>query len=62
MNIKIARPSTKLENKKLELFLIFKEVYTHARQLELPPSMKIHPVFYILLLEPYKEKNSDRPA
>jgi hypothetical protein len=37
MNIKTVRLFEKLKDKKLELFLISKEVNIHVRQLELPP-------------------------
>jgi hypothetical protein len=61
-NIRTERPSAKLDDKKLGPFTITHEVGTLARRLALPPSMKIHPVFHISLLEPYKELESDRPV
>ena len=61
-NIATSRPSAKLDDRKLGPFEIIKEVGTHARHLKLPPTMKIHPVFHISMLEPYKETPSDRPA
>lgn len=46
------RPSAKLDFKRLGKFKILARVGTHAYKLELPPSMKVHPVFHVSLLEP----------
>ena len=35
--------------------MIIKQVNEVAYRLELPPSIKIHPVFHVSLLEPYKD-------
>ena len=51
-NLKTTRPLAKLNYKRLGKFKIIKKVSSHAYKLELPASMKIHPVFYVLLLEP----------
>lgn len=51
-NIKTARPSKKLDHKQLDLFPVNKVIGSHAYQLTLPVSMKIHPVFHVALLEP----------
>jgi hypothetical protein len=58
LNVKTARPSVKLEDKKLDPFKIREEVETYARRLELPLTMKIHSVFHVSMLEPYKEVTS----
>ena len=51
-NIKTLRPQKKLDWKNLGPFRITKVVSSHAYRLELPPSMKIHPVFHVNLLRP----------
>ena len=50
--IRITRPSSKLEYKKLGRFRILEKVSSHAYKLDLPPSMKVHPVFHVSLFEP----------
>jgi hypothetical protein len=37
--------------------LVVKQINDVAFCLELPPSMKIHPVVHVSLLEPYKESS-----
>jgi hypothetical protein len=51
-NIKIKRPNNKLDYKKLGLFKINKRVGSMNYKLKLSKTIKIYPVFYILLLEP----------
>jgi hypothetical protein len=53
-NIKTARPSKKLDWKRLGPFPIMKRIGVQAYQLCLPSSMKIHDVFHVSLLEPYR--------
>jgi hypothetical protein len=56
------RPSKKLDDKHYGPFVITKLVGNRAAQLELPSSMRIHPVFHIGLLEPYRTATLiDRP-
>ena len=50
-NLKTAWPSSKLDFKCLGKFRITRKVSFHAYKLELPASMKVHPVFHIFLLE-----------
>ena len=57
--IETKRSSTKLDNKKLSPFKILEKVGTHARKLELPGTMKIHLVFHVNLLEPFKDDFKD---
>ena len=52
-DLKTDRPSRKLSDKRYGPFKIVKVVSPHAYQLELPPSMKIHPVFHTVRLRPY---------
>lgn len=51
-NIKTARPQKKLDWKFLGPFKVTKVVSPYAYRLELPASMKIHPVFHVNLLRP----------
>jgi transposase InsO family protein len=48
------RPSKKLDSKRLGPFRIIEKINDVAFKLELPPTMKIHPVFHVSLLEKYK--------
>ena len=50
--MKTTRPSKKLDYVKVGLFLIKRVKGPVNYKLELPPNAKIHPVFYISLLEP----------
>ena len=51
-NIKTKRPSDKLDHTKLGPFKIQEKLGPITFKLELPPHMRIHPVFHISLLEP----------
>jgi hypothetical protein len=53
-NVQTKRPMNKLDHKKMGPFKVTKAVGRRAYQLELPPQMRIHPVFHVSLLEPYK--------
>lgn len=54
-NIKSQRPTGKLDYRKLGPFKIIEIIGTRSYKLDLPATMKIHPVFHTNLLEPYKE-------
>ena len=58
-NIKTKRPSKKLNWKKLGRFTIKRVVSKYAYELDLPTSMKIHPVFHVSLLEPVAQNPHD---
>ena len=53
-NIKTARPCNKLDHKRLGPFTIEKKIGKAAYRLKLPPTMRIHPVFHVSLLEPVR--------
>jgi hypothetical protein len=50
-NIKIIRPSDKLDSKKIGLFKIKRNIRDISFELELSLIIRIYPVFHILLLE-----------
>jgi len=60
VNIRTERQSRKLDWKRLGPFTVIERLGTQAYRLELPKSMKIHPVFHVILLEQYKQ--SDIPG
>ena len=51
-NFCTTRPSDKLDWKRVGKYKVLSKVSSHAYKLELPRSMKIHPVFHISRLEP----------
>ena len=51
-NIRTKRPSDKLDFKKIGPFKINKKISAVNYKLELPETIKIHPVFHVSLLEP----------
>lgn len=54
-NIKTKRPCDKLDYRRLGPYVIQKQINPVAYRLELPASMKVHPVFHVSLLEIYRE-------
>jgi hypothetical protein len=56
-NLKTNRPCDNLDFRRLGSFSVVKKINDVAFNLELPPSMKIHPVFHVFLLKPYKESS-----
>src|SRR6266403_760280 len=56
-NIRTKRPSKKLSPKLYGPFKILEKKGNRAFKLELSPRWKIHPIFHISLLEPYRHSN-----
>ncbi|GGV51932.1 hypothetical protein GCM10010495_81700 [Kitasatospora herbaricolor] len=56
-NIKTTRPCDKLNYRKLNPFSVSEQINPVTYRLHLPESIKIHPVFHVSLLEPYKTVN-----
>ena len=56
-NIKTKRPCDKLDYRRLGPFVVQKQINPVAYRLELPAAMKVHPVFHVSLLEPYRESS-----
>jgi hypothetical protein len=52
-NVQTMRPMNKLDHKKMGPCKVLQAVGKRAYKLELPPQMKIHPVFHVSLLESY---------
>ena len=51
-NIKTTKLSDKLDSKKISLFRVKRNIKNISFELYLPSTIKIHPIFYIFLLEP----------
>lgn len=58
-NIKTIRPSLKLDYKKFGPFKVIERIGVVSYRIDLPPSMKIHNVFHVSLLEPVVENMFD---
>ena len=56
-NLKQKRPSKKLSHKFLGPFRILEAVGKQAYRLALPTTYRIHPVFHVSYLEPYKRRD-----
>src|ERR1700733_7468290 len=59
-NVPSYRPCPKLDDKWLGPYPIKKRINHVAYELELPPWLRIHPVFHVSLLEPFKENSRTR--
>ena len=55
-NFKIIRLSQKLDHKKIGSFFIKKQKGKLNYKLDFPKKIRIHPIFYISLLEPANQK------
>ena len=54
-NIKTRRPVKKLELKLYGPYQVKRRIGKNSYELNLPPRLRIHPVFHVVLLEPYHE-------
>lgn len=61
MNLKHAERSRKLLPRYVGPFKIARKVGNLAYELEMNPGWRIHPVFHVSLLEPYKSDGTTRP-
>ena len=53
-NLRTARPARKLDYKRVGPFTVLEKVGTRSYRLELPRTMKVHPVFHVSLLERFQ--------
>ena len=51
-HIHTSQPSSNLDFKRLGRFKILRKISSHVYELDLPVSMKSHPVYHVSLLEP----------
>jgi hypothetical protein len=58
-NIKITKPSDKLDSKKIGPFKIKRNIRDISFELKLSPIIRIHPIFHISLLEPAHPNTSE---
>ena len=63
-NIRVKRPSRKLDVKRIGPFKIIKFINSVSVRLDLPSKVRIHPVFHVNLLAPFKapQKGQSRPT
>jgi hypothetical protein len=61
-HIKTTQPLGKLDYKRIAPYIILEKVGLRAYKLELPPSIKLHPVFHISLLEPAEPDSKPIPG
>jgi hypothetical protein len=53
-NLRTSRPVRKLDYKRVGPFHVLEKIGTRSYRLDLPKTMKIHPVFHVRLLEQYR--------
>jgi len=60
-NLLRKRPMAKLDHKMLGPFVVLRKMGSRAYEIELPDRQEIYPVFYVALMEPYREDPNRRP-
>jgi hypothetical protein len=62
-NIRTRRPCKKFDQRKIGPYPVTRVINQNAYQLELPPEIRVHPVFHVELLEPYipPQDGQERP-
>lgn len=60
-DIKIHQPSPKLGPRQLGPYEVLERIRDLDYRLKLPPSMKVHPVFHVNRLSPYRDNGLDKP-
>jgi len=60
-NLRTKRPMEKLDHKMLGPCVVLRKMDSRAYEIELPDRWEIYPVFYVGLLEPYREDPKGRP-
>jgi len=61
-NIKITRPSDKLDSKKIGPFKVKRNIRNISFELELPPTIRIYPIFHLSLLKPAHPDTPKNPT
>ena len=61
-NLTLARPHRKLAERFIGPFQITDLIGNQAYKLELPPQIRVHPVFHVSLLEPYQAREGEDPS
>jgi hypothetical protein len=61
-NIKTIRPNNKLDHKKFGSFKVKRNIKDISYELYLPPTIRIHLIFHIFLLEPADPDTPAEPA
>ena len=61
-NVKITRPSDKLDLKKIGPFKVKRNIRNISFELKLPLIIKIYPIFYLSLLKPAHPNIPEEPA
>ena len=58
-NLRTRRPSRKLDDKRFGPFRVTRPIGDHAYELQLPDTMRVHPVFHVSLLDPVRRDGPD---
>lgn len=61
-NLKLATVNKKLSPKQIGPFAILSKIGSQAYRIRLPPRYRIHDVFHVSLLEPWRGRHGEQPA